>query len=121
VHFLQIWILPDAPGLVPAYAQLAFDQELARRSFVLLASKGGRDGSLDVHQDVDLWVTLMRTGERRNLRLRPSRHAWIHVARGSISVNRTTLAEGDGAAVSGEELLAFVGKAPAEILAFDLA
>jgi redox-sensitive bicupin YhaK (pirin superfamily) len=55
VHFLQIWILPDAPGLVPAYAQLAFDQELARRSFVLLASKGGRDGSLDVHQDVELY------------------------------------------------------------------
>jgi redox-sensitive bicupin YhaK (pirin superfamily) len=121
VHFLQIWILPDAPGLEPAYAQLAFDQELARRSFVLLASKGGRDGSVDVHQDVDLWVTFMRTGERRNLRLRPSRHAWIHVARGSISVNRTTLAEGDGAAVSGEERLACVGEAPAEILAFDLA
>jgi redox-sensitive bicupin YhaK (pirin superfamily) len=78
--------------------------------------RGGESNTATV-----LAVAFMRTGERRNLCLRPSRHAGIHVARGSILVNRTTLAEGDGAAVSGEERLAFVGKAPAGMLAFDLA
>jgi len=110
VHFLQIWVVPDERGLKPMYGQQAFDRDMTSRAFVLLASKGGRVGSLDVHQDVDLWV-----------RLRPSRHAWIHVARGAVSVNGTGLGEGDGASVSGEGRLEFVGERPAEILVFDLA
>ncbi len=121
VHFLQIWIVPDARGLKPAYGQLAFDREAARRSFVLLASKDGRDGSIQVHQDVDLWVTLVETGERRELAVRPDRQAWVHVARGSVSVNGTVLREGDGAAVSAEEKLTFIGEREAELLVFDLA
>lgn len=120
VHFLQVWIVPDARGLKPAYGQQAFDRERASRAFVLLASKEGRDGSLQIHQDVDLWVAFIGTGERRELRLRPSRHAWIHVARGSVSVNGTVLGEGDGGAVSGEDRLAFLGQQPAEVLVFDL-
>jgi redox-sensitive bicupin YhaK (pirin superfamily) len=121
VHFLQIWIMPDARGLKPAYGQQAFDREMASRAFVLLASKGGRDGSVDVQQDVDLWFAFIGAGERREIRLRPSRHAWIHVARGSVSVNGIGLGEGDGAAVSGEDRLAFVGQQAAEVLVFDLA
>jgi redox-sensitive bicupin YhaK (pirin superfamily) len=121
VHFLQIWIVPDARGLKPGCGQQAFDRALASRAFVLLASKGGRDGSLDVHQDVDLWVAIIGAGERRELRLRPSRHAWIHVAHGSVSVNGSALGEGDGGAVSGEDRLAFLGQQPAEVLVFDLA
>jgi hypothetical protein len=121
VHFLQIWIVPDARDLPPAYGQQAFDRAKAGRAFVLLASKGGRDESLDVRQDVDLWGAFIGAGERRELRLRPSRHAWIHVARGAVSLNGTGLGEGDGAAVSGEDHLVFVGQRAAEILAFDLA
>jgi len=120
VHFLQVWIVPDARGLKPAYGQQAFDRERASRAFVLLASKEGRDGSLQIHQDVDLWVAFIGMGERRELRLRPSRHAWIHVARGSVSVNGTVLGEGDGGAVIGEDRLAFLGQQPAEVLVFDL-
>jgi redox-sensitive bicupin YhaK (pirin superfamily) len=70
---------------------------------------------------VDLWVAIIGAGERRELRLRPSRHAWIHVARGSVSVNGSALGEGDGGAVSGEDPLAFIGQQPAEVLVFDLA
>jgi quercetin 2,3-dioxygenase len=121
VHFLQIWIVPEARGLKPAYGQQTFDRELASRAFVLLASKGGRDGSLDVQQDVDLRVAFIGPGERRELSLRRSHHAWIHVARGSVSVNGTALGEGDGAAVSGEDRLAVVGQQAAEVLVFDLA
>ena len=121
VHFLQVWIIPDQRGLKPAYGQLTFDREAAARSFVLLASRDGRQGSIQVHQDVDLWGTSIGAGQGRELRLRPGRHGWIHVARGSVSVNGTLLGEGDGAAVSGEESLQFRSETGAEVLMFDLA
>jgi quercetin 2,3-dioxygenase len=120
VHFLQIWIIPDEQGLKPAYGQQAFDPERARRSFVLLASKDGRDGSLPVRQDVDVRVTRLDAGQGRELRLAPGRHAWIHVARGAVAVNGTDLREGDGAAVSGEDRLDFLARDSAELLVFDL-
>jgi redox-sensitive bicupin YhaK (pirin superfamily) len=120
VHFLQIWIVPDARNLAPAYGQKAFDRETAKRSFVLLASKDGRRGTIQVHQDVDVWVTLLAPNELRDFPLRPGRHAWVHAARGAVSLNGIDLREGDGAAISKEEALTFLGKEPAEILLFDL-
>ena len=120
VHFLQIWIVPDTRGLRPAYGQRAFDRGAAERGFVLLASRDGREKSLQVQQDVDVSVTVLAAGESRDLRLRAGRHAWIHVARGAVSLNGSPLGEGDGAAVSGEERLSFVGREPAEVLVFDL-
>ena len=121
VHFLQIWIEPDTRGLRPAYGQKAFDRDAMRKSFVLLASPDGREGSLQVHQDVDLWAAVIGAGESRELRLRPRRHAWIHVARGCVSLNGKALREGDAAAVTGEEGVRFLGDEPAEVLLFDLA
>lgn len=121
VHFLQVWIVPDAHGLAPAYAQQPFDEAAAARSFVLLASRDGREGSLEVHQDLELWVTRIEPGEERHLALRPDRHAWIHLAKGAVSVNGVRLGEGDGAAVSAVGRLAFRGDQPAEVMVFDLA
>jgi quercetin 2,3-dioxygenase len=121
VHFLQIWIVPDTRGLKPAYGQLTFDRQAARHAFVLLASRDGRDGTVQVHQDMELRVGLVAAGERRNLALGPGRHAWIHVARGSVSLNGTALQDGDGAAISGEEKLSFLGERDAEVLVFELA
>ena len=121
VHFLQIWIVPDQRGRAPAYGQHPVDREAARRGFALLASKDGRDGSLQIHQDVDLWLALVEKGERRELRLRPNRHAWVHVARGSVVMSGASLAEGDGAAVSEAEAVTLDGVDSAEVLVFDLA
>jgi redox-sensitive bicupin YhaK (pirin superfamily) len=121
VHFLQIWIVPDRRGLAPAYDQKPIDRDTARRGFALLASKDGRDASLRISQDVDLWMALVEAGERRELRLRPGRHAWVHVARGSVELSGTPLAEGDGAAVSNAEVLTLVGGDAAEVLLFELA
>jgi redox-sensitive bicupin YhaK (pirin superfamily) len=121
VHFLQIWIVPDRSGLPPEYDQKPIDRDAARRGFALLASKDGREGSLRISQDVDLWLALVEAGERRELRLPPGRHAWVHVARGPVELNGTPLAEGDAAAMSGVETLALVGRDSAEVLLFDLA
>ena len=121
VHFLQIWIVPDKQSLKPTYGQQAFDGDAAKRSFVLLASKDGREGSLQVAQDVDVWMTQLGKGERRELPLAPGRHAWIHVARGSASLNGTSLGEGDGAGISDEGALRLTGEGASEVLVFDLA
>ena len=121
VPFLQIWIVPDARGLKPAYGQRAYDREAAGRGFVLLASKDGREGTIQVHQDVDLWVTLVGSGDRRELALAPGRQAWVHVARGRATVNGAPLREGDGAAIAGEPRLTVAGDDDAEVLVFDLA
>ena len=120
VHFLQIWIVPDRRGLAPAYAQKPIDREAARRGFALLASPDGREGSLSISQDVLLWLALLEEGERRELPLGPGRHAWVHVARGPVSLDGESLAEGDGAAVSGADAVRLAGKGPAEILVFEL-
>ena len=71
VHFLQIWVVPDEAGLAPAYGQKEFDQEAARSGFVLLATKDGREGTIQVHQDLDLLVTRLAKGERRERPLGP--------------------------------------------------
>jgi redox-sensitive bicupin YhaK (pirin superfamily) len=120
VHFLQVWILPDERGLKPAYGQRPFDRDLAKRSFVLLVSNDGRDGSLRVAQDANVWMTQLEGGERREFPLAPGRHAWIHMARGSASLNETPLREGDGAGAGREETLRFLGGDAAEVLVFDL-
>jgi redox-sensitive bicupin YhaK (pirin superfamily) len=121
VHFLQIWIVPDARGLAPTYGQQRFDADAAARGFVLLASRDGRADSVTVHQDVDLWMARLGPGATRDLALRRGRQAWIHVARGSLSVSGQALGEGDGASVEGESSLSFRGETDAEVLVFDLA
>jgi redox-sensitive bicupin YhaK (pirin superfamily) len=121
VHFLQIWIVPDARGLAPAYGQKAFDSEAAGKGFVLLASRDGRAGSLQVHQDAELHVTRLTEGERRTYPLPGGRHAWVQMTRGSARVNGQPLKAGDGAALSDEPRVELEGTADAEALLFDLA
>ena len=120
VHFLQIWIVPDRRALPPAYGQHKVDRDAARRGFALLASRDARDGSLHIAQDVDLWLALVEPGEERELALAAGRHAWVHVARGSVELDGTPLGEGDGAAITGGAVR-LRGTGEAEVLVFDLA
>jgi quercetin 2,3-dioxygenase len=121
LHFLQIWIVPDARGLTPTYEQRKVDQKAAQTSFALLASKDGREGSVQIHQNVDLWLALLKQGQRRSLPLRPGRSAWVHVVRGTVVAQDAELSEGDGAAITDEESVNVTGKDAAELLIFDLA
>jgi redox-sensitive bicupin YhaK (pirin superfamily) len=120
VHFLQIWVMPDTRGLAPRYDQKPFDTAAAREGFVLLASRDGRDGSIQVHQDVSLWMARLGEGDERKHALAPGRHAWLHAARGTVTLNGRALEEGDGAAVSEEASVQLVGHGDAEVLLFDL-
>ena len=121
VHFLQIWVVPDRRGLAPHYDQKPFDADQATRGFVLLASPDGREGSVQVHQDMALWMTRIGEGGGAAHTLAPGRHAWVHVARGPVSLNGHSLEEGDGAALSSEPRVELAGRGDAEVLLFDLA
>jgi hypothetical protein len=121
VHLLQIWILPEKRGLKPVYEQKEFPAADLTGKFRLLAAHDGRDGALRIHQDSELYVARLESDEEVSHELRSGRHAWVQVARGSVSVNGKTLEEGDGAAISGEEHLDFIASSNSEILLFDLA
>lgn len=121
VHFLQIWILPQELGLDPSYEQKTFPDDKKRGGLLLLASQQGRDGSLTIHQDVDLYASTLETGERVTHTLSPDRYAWLQVVRGGVSLNSATLRAGDGAALSKEASLEVRANEPSEFLLFDLA
>jgi quercetin 2,3-dioxygenase len=121
VHFLQIWIVPDKTGLAPGYEQRAFPFDERQAKWTLIASQDGRDGSVTVHQDVDVWTARFAHGEQATLRLKPSRHAWVQMAHGGTTLNGTHLRAGDGAIVAQEEILEVEAVKHAEILIFDLA
>ena len=120
VHFLQIWLLPRERGLPPGYEQKRFPQESRRGRLRLIAAGDGREGAVTIHQDADVWTALLQPGESLSHRLAPGRYAWVHVARGAVSLNGSTLGAGDGAAVSDESALEITAAAGAEVLLFDL-
>jgi hypothetical protein len=121
VHLLQIWILPNTNSLVPGYEQKAFSEDERRGILRLIASSDGRKGSVTVHQDVNVFASILGPGEEVVHELDPKRYAWIQIARGAVAVNSDSLEHGDGASISGESTLRLVGQKPAEVLLFDLA
>jgi quercetin 2,3-dioxygenase len=107
--------------LAPGYEQRAFADEEKRGTWRLVASRDGREGSVTVHQDVDLYASLLGEGERLAFDLRPGRHAWLQVARGQIRLDGNLMKEGDGLAVSDVPRIEIESAADSEILLFDLA
>jgi len=121
VHLLQIWLLPERQGLTPSYEQKEFAETQRRDTLKLVASHDGRNGSVTIHQDVDLYGSLLSPGVTVELPLRPGRNAWVQVVRGALDVNGTTLAAGDGAAVATEQSVRLSAARDSELLLFDLA
>lgn len=121
VHFLQIWIVPEKNGVTPGYEQTFFPDGEKRKNLRLIASRDGRNGSVTINQDVNLYAALLEPGEDIAHVIPEGRHAWLQVARGSVELNGHRLEAGDGAAVSDEGQLIVIGKEKAEVLLFDLA
>ena len=121
VHFLQIWVIPDRDGIAPRYEQKTFPAGEKRGRLLLVGSSDGRDGSVVIHQDVDLWAGILEPGDTVSRPLQPGRKAWLQTVRGAIDVNGRALNAGDGAAIEGERSLEITGKADdTELLLFDL-
>jgi redox-sensitive bicupin YhaK (pirin superfamily) len=123
VRFLQIWIEPDRTGLAPGYEQLPLRPSSEQvSSAVLAASRDGRQGSLIVHQDVDVWWLSVLPGRPLRHELRGGRHAWLQVISGRIEMNGASLVSGDGAALEGPGAVELSARDDrAEGLLFDLA
>lgn len=119
VHFLQIWILPDKKGAKPGYAEKSF-ADSPRGRLNLVASKSGREGSLTINQDADVYLAKLDAGHTVSHALKPGRHAWVHVAEGEVKINGDTLKTGDAAALSDESAATVVGTKPSQVLLFDL-
>ncbi len=120
VHFLQIWILPDKQGLKPRYEQKAFPLEEKRGKLRLIAAKDGRDGAVTIHQDVNLYTSVLEPGDVVNYHVQPHRYAWLQIAQGIATLNGEELRAGDGVQISVEEQLEISTQVGAEILLFDL-
>lgn len=120
VHFLQIWIIPEAPGLAPRYDQKTFDDAYRHNRLGLVVSGDGRDGSLKINRNVDLYASVLEQGGSASLDLAAGRSAWIQVIRGNVSVNGEQVKAGDGVALWHEARLAIQAETEAEFLVFDL-
>jgi redox-sensitive bicupin YhaK (pirin superfamily) len=118
VHFFQIWILPEKPGLTPSYEQKTFSDDDRKTVLKLVASNDGRDGSVTVHQDAALYSSLV--DGRVSHAFADGRYGWIQVAQGEVEVNGQKLTAGDGASIANEREITIDGRG-AEILLFDLA
>ncbi len=121
LHLLQIWILPEAADLAPSYEQKATDLAAYSGQLRLIASRDGRDGSVIVHQDVNLYGAQLRPQDQVTFELKPGRAAWIQVARGQVIVQDRPLESGDAAAVEHLDQITLTASSDAEILLFDLA
>lgn len=120
VHFLQIWIVPNEVGAEPRYQQEHFSEAQKRGRLQLIISPDGAEGSLNVRQDARVYAGLFSGDESATLDLAADRHAYIHVARGSIEINGQRFEEGDGARVRDERQIRVSQGDDAEVLVFDL-
>jgi hypothetical protein len=120
VHFLQIWIEPSVRGVAPGYEEKRFEDSDKRGRLRLIASQDGREGSVSIHQDANLYAALLDGEEAVEFAARPGRRTYVHVARGRVSVNGQELAAGDALKTSGEARMLIDRGQSAEVLLFDL-
>lgn len=121
VHFLQVWIIPEKRGIAPGYEQRSFAEAEKRGMLCLIGSREGRDGSITIHSDVDLYATTLAPGASVTHHMNEGRIAWLQLVRGAALVNGVALQAGDGAAVEAAGALALTATADAELLLFDMA
>jgi len=120
VHFLQIWMLPEAKDLKPRYGQVAFQDDRFRNTWGLIASRDGADGSVVVFQDLKVHVARLDAGVTLARDLVPSRFGWLHLAKGSVLANGQALKAGDSLALETESRLELEATEGSEVIYFDL-
>lgn len=120
VHFLQIWIVPKFSGIRPNYQEKHYNEAQKRGKLCLVASPDGSNGSLAIAQDARMLAGLLDGSERVDYAVAPGRHAYLHVARGALTLNGLALEAGDGVKIADETQLVLADGNNAEVLLFDL-
>lgn len=119
-HFLQIWIQPKIRGGTPGYAQKSFAHDLDSKRMVLVVSENGRNGSLKIKQDADLYISRLTNGDVGEFKLRPQRGVWVQVVKGKLIINGEEISTGDALSFDNEDLLQFKALEQSEFILFDL-
>ena len=125
-HLLQIWITPNQKGMKPGYGQQNIEQRLNDKKFMLAVSGDGREGSIDIAQDADLYVGRLNSKDTMDFKVNTDRHIWVQLVKGSLGINGFEMSAGDALAVSpqaagGSGQLNISAIGDAEFLLFDLA
>jgi quercetin 2,3-dioxygenase len=128
VHFLQIWILPDSSGLEPSYEEKNFSSELQQHQLTLVGSRDGRNNSVTIHQDVNMYLGSLAKSDRLTYQISEQRVVWLQVVKGEVKLNELLLQTGDGAAITEETEIVISGNTEnnshdlnSEFLLFDMA
>lgn len=121
LHLLQIWIFPERKNLEPGYEQTLFSREAKLNQLKLIGSRDGRNGSVTIHQDVDLYASVLEEGQNVTLDDVTDRRVFIQVISGNIDVNGSQLAAGDGAQIREASAVNIIAEDEAELLLFNLA
>ena len=119
-HFLQIWIEPEVEGLQPGYEEKSFTRQDKLNQWCLVGSRQGRQHSITIHRDVDLYAAVLEPGTQLVHRFAAGRKGWLQVARGAVELDGKPLRMGDGAALSDIEKISVRAVSEAEVLLFDL-
>lgn len=120
-HFFQIWIQPNSSGGTPGYGQKSFEADLNSKKLVLVISKDGRDGSIGIKQDADMYISRMKVGDSLEFQVNPTRGTWVQVVKGKLNVNGKDITTGDAVSFEQEPLLKFNANDESEFILFDLA
>lgn len=120
VHLLQIWLIPAQNGLPPSYEDKHISESRKLNRWCLIASPDARSHSLMIHQDVELWAAILQENNMLEYVLQPTRCAYLHVARGQLTLNGQVLSAGDAAMVSAEQKIEIQAQHASEVLLFDL-
>jgi quercetin 2,3-dioxygenase len=121
VHFLQIWIMPERDGLKPRYEQKTFSEAEKARVWKLVGSRDGREGSVTINADVDLYASRPGDGGAVSHTLAEGRIGWLQVAKGSVALGERVLTAGDGVSFDAAQTINLRGlSADAEVLLFDM-
>jgi quercetin 2,3-dioxygenase len=119
VHLLQIWLFPDRKGVKPGYVERSFATAEPNKLH-LATSKTGRDGSIPINQDADLYFSKLEAGHKVDLALGKGRHAWLQLIDGELEAGGSRLRAGDGAAFSETDALKLSAVDSAHLLLFSL-
>ena len=120
-HLLQIWLFPEQEGLQPGYEQKLFAPELRQNQWCLIGSRDGRDGSLTIHQDVNLYASILQESHSLEIELKEDRRSFLQVARGRLTMDDEVLVAGDAVTIDGKSMLALHASEESELLLFDMA
>ena len=120
VHFLQIWIVPERPGLPSGYEQKRFGEAEKRGRLRLVASRDGAEGSVRIQQDARIYASLLDAGGMVRHTIGADRKGWLQVVAGEALLDGQRLTAGDGVGIEGEEALTLTTGSIGEILLFDM-